>query len=58
MEEHTTQFVCNLPKNGLSVFDHSVGLALKGLKQHEEVCIIKRSFKSIFLQIFIIKPLT
>ena len=26
------QFVCNLPTNCLSVFDHFVGLALKGLK--------------------------
>ena len=25
------QFVSNLPTNGLSVFDHFVGLALKGL---------------------------
>ena len=26
------RFVCNLPTNCLSVFDHFVGLALKGLK--------------------------
>ena len=31
------QFVGNLPKNCLSVFDHLVGLALKGLRQEIRV---------------------
>ena len=33
MVKHT-QFVGNLPTNCLSVFDHFVGLALKGLSFH------------------------
>ena len=32
-----TQFVGNLPTNCLSVFDHFVGLALKGLKKREGI---------------------
>ena len=31
MVKHLKQFVGNLPTNCLSVFDHFVGLALKGL---------------------------
>ena len=31
------QFVGNLPTNCLSVFDHFMSLALKGLKTHSQV---------------------
>ena len=36
------QFVGKLPTNCLSVFDHFVGLALKGLITHQEACLCDR----------------
>ena len=31
------QYVCNLPTNCLSVFDHFLGLALKGLSEYKRI---------------------
>ena len=38
------QFVANLPMNCLSVFDHFVGLALKGLKKQPFADVLRNSF--------------
>ena len=34
------QFVCNLPTNCMSVFDHFVGLALKGLTSDKYIAFL------------------
>ena len=38
------QFIANLPTNCLSVFDHFVGLALKGLKKQPFADVLQNSF--------------
>ena len=45
------QFVGKLPTNCLSVFDHFVGLALKGLKQMGEISDAERIIKSVISDI-------
>ena len=46
------QFVGKLPKNYLSVFDHFVGLALKGLKRRLRYTFCTVQFAKIFKNIF------
>ena len=53
MVKHTQQFVGNLTANCLSVFDHFVGLALKGLSLNE---LDEMSRTAITLGNFINKP--
>ena len=49
MVKHTQTIRWLLPTNRLSVFDHSVGLALKGLRERERVNVI-----NIFREISVI----
>ena len=41
------QFVGKLPTNCLSVFDHFVGPALKGLKDEKEIQFLEKLFKDM-----------
>ena len=49
MVKHTQTIRGLLPTNRLSVFDHSVGLALKGLRERERVNVF-----NIFREISVI----
>ena len=49
MVKHTQTIRWLLPTNRLSVFDHSVGLALKGLRERERVNVF-----NIFREISVI----
>ena len=46
------QFVCKLPTNCLSVFDHFVGLAPKGLSCNGCLCIVSLQHSSMQNQPF------